>query len=72
MASQNYFLAYRKKHPRCRYCIFRRRVTAPLEFGGRGYNECILKDKPLRTYYLSPFLELQGVFCKWFQPREVE
>ena len=37
-------LKYRKKHPRCRYCIFYKYIYAPI---GMGYYKCLLKDIPL-------------------------
>ena len=46
MEKQNYnlIIEYRKKHHRCRYCIFYKYIYAPV---GMGCFKCVLKDKPL-------------------------
>lgn len=64
MKEQGYVLKYREKHPRCRYCIFRKLI--PDCFGGQySYYKCILKDIVLRDYLLCTFLSnMQGCFCK--------
>ena len=55
---------YRNKHPRCRYCkYFKYRITPVLS----DYCECVLKDKLVKEY----FLDIHGIFCKWFEVGDV-
>lgn len=68
MEKQNYVLKYREKHPRCRYCLFKKHITPPMG-NCCGYNKCILKDRRL-TEWDFIFWIWQGCFCKWFKARE--
>ena len=58
-------LKYRRKHSRCRYCIFYKYIYAPI---GMGYYKCLLKDIPLIDHLF--LWRWQGMFCKWFKPEE--
>lgn len=49
METQDYILKYREKHPRCRYCLFRKHITPPAG-NCYGYNKCILKDRHLTEW----------------------
>lgn len=59
---------YRKKHPRCRYCKFKKMISKGLMIGIPEYYVCNLKDKYLNDNFL--FWDLKGCFCKWFEPEE--
>ena len=71
MAEQNNNLKqiqqYRKKHTRCRYCVFHKFQDIPM---GYGYWKCILKDKYLHEYLINFLYNLQGCFCPWFMAKE--
>ena len=71
MEKQSYVLSYRKKHPRCRYCKFKK-IIVPDYFGRQySYHKCILKDKVLIEYLICDFLSnIQGCFCRWFKTKE--
>ena len=46
MKKQNSILAYREKHPRCRYCQFKKHIfVLAVQY---SYDKCILKDIPLK------------------------
>ena len=60
---------YRKKHPRCRYCKYRKHIPIPGYLTLSSYYlKCSLKDKYLNDDSL--FWDLKGCFCKWFEPEE--
>ena len=71
MEKQNNYLEcilkYRKKHPRCKYCIFHKFQDTPF---GYGYWKCYLKDKYLHEYLIDFLYNLQGRFCSWFIAKE--
>ena len=71
MEKQNNYLEcilkYRKKHPRCKYCIFHKFQDTPF---GYGYWKCYLKDKYLHEYLIDFLYNLQGCFCSWFITKE--
>lgn len=58
---------YRKKHPRCKYCKFKRLVSKGLMIGIPEFWVCDLKDKIIDDTF---FWTLKGCFCKWFEPEE--
>lgn len=59
-------IKYREKHPRCKYCKYKRYVNNTL--CGVSYVECILKDRLLNDIILW---NLKGMFCRWYKPKEV-
>lgn len=60
-----YILKYRREHPRCRYCEFRKLIIPDCFCGQYSYYKCILKDKILKEYLLCTFLSnIQGCFCR--------
>ena len=60
---------YRKKHPRCRYCKYKKCIPTPGYITlSSHYFKCFLKDKYLDNGSL--FWDLKGCFCKWFEPEE--
>lgn len=62
-------IEYRKKHPRCRYCKYRKRISIPdCMLLSSYYLKCSLKDKYLDDDGL--FWDLKGFFCQWFEPEE--
>lgn len=60
----NKIIEYRNKHPRCRYCKYFKRITTPVL---SDYCKCVLKDKLVKEY----FLDIRGIFCKWFEVGDV-
>ena len=67
MKEQDYVLDYRKKHPRCKYCVFHKFKSMPWQY---GYWKCTLKDKVLPEHLVSFLYNLQGCFCEWFIAKE--
>lgn len=62
-------LSYRRRHPRCKYCLYSKIVSKGLMLGIPEYYVCKVKDKVLDDDF---FWNLRGCFCKWFKPEEGE
>lgn len=56
---------WRRKHPRCRYCVFYYVRNAPIPQGGT-IQSCEAKDR-----YFTYDISMRGMFCKLFEPKEI-
>lgn len=63
----NRIIAYRSKHPRCRYCKYCYLLKIPENFG-HCIHKCKLKDKYIKFFNYN----FCGCFCDYFKLGDIE
>lgn len=61
--------AYRAKHKRCKYCIYRKESCHYTFFDFADINECVVK----KHYWIDAWFNgLRGMFCSVFKPEPLD
>lgn len=62
---------YREKHPRCRYCKYKKGQTIYWYKGFYTFYYCDLKNKLLYDENSSILRKVKGIFCKGFEASDL-